>query len=117
MDDDADGVIGAEDLQRALEQVRFELRLSTPAFLLHVRLLPHPPFNPPLRTYPPTHLYRSSKPHPTSPHVPQTPPPPHQVGAAVDSSELTQLLSASDLDGMGRIDYEEFLAAMMDSDR
>ncbi len=40
-----------------------------------------------------------------------------QVHAAIDPREMQQLLSASDLDGRGRIDYEQFLAAMLDSDR
>lgn len=40
-----------------------------------------------------------------------------QVGAATDPAEMTQLMSASDLDGRGQIDYEEFIAAMMDSSR
>ncbi|KAI8464717.1 MAG: kinase-like domain-containing protein [Monoraphidium minutum] len=40
-----------------------------------------------------------------------------QVGAAVDPGEMAELMAASDLDGSGRIDYEVFMAAMMDSHR
>lgn len=40
-----------------------------------------------------------------------------QVGAAIEPSELAQLLAASDLEGRGAIDYEAFLAAMIDTDR
>ena len=40
-----------------------------------------------------------------------------QVGAAIDESEMQELFHASDIDGTGQIDYEEFIAAMLDSNR
>ena len=40
-----------------------------------------------------------------------------QVGAAIDESEMQELFTASDIDGTGQIDYEEFIAAMLDSNR
>ncbi len=40
-----------------------------------------------------------------------------QVGAAIDEHEMRELFHASDIDGTGQIDYEEFIAAMLDSNR
>lgn len=40
-----------------------------------------------------------------------------KVGAAIDESEMQELFCASDIDGTGQIDYEEFIAAMLDSNR
>eukprot|EP00798_Chlamydomonas_sp_ICE-L_P021962 gene21962-29013_t len=40
-----------------------------------------------------------------------------KVGAAIEESEMQALFHASDIDGSGQIDYEEFIAAMLDSDR
>eukprot|EP00878_Enallax_costatus_P003721 GHUV01003937.1.p1 GENE.GHUV01003937.1~~GHUV01003937.1.p1 ORF type:complete len:229 (+),score=98.19 GHUV01003937.1:2696-3382(+) len=40
-----------------------------------------------------------------------------QVGAAIDEDEMTELFRASDMSGQGMIDYEEFIAAMLDSHR
>jgi calcium-dependent protein kinase len=40
-----------------------------------------------------------------------------KVGAAIDESEMQDLFHASDIDGSGQIDYEEFIAAMLDSNR
>lgn len=40
-----------------------------------------------------------------------------QVGAAIDESEMQDLFHASDIDGTGQIDYEQFIAAMLDSNR
>lgn len=40
-----------------------------------------------------------------------------KVGAAIDESEMQELFHASDIDGSGQIDYEEFIAAMLDSNR
>lgn len=40
-----------------------------------------------------------------------------KVGAAIDESEMQELFRASDIDGTGQIDYEEFIAAMLDSNR
>jgi len=40
-----------------------------------------------------------------------------KVGAAIDESEMQELFHASDIDGTGQIDYEEFIAAMLDSNR
>lgn len=40
-----------------------------------------------------------------------------QVGAAIDEHEMQELFQASDMDGRGQIDYEEFIAAMLDSNR
>ncbi len=39
------------------------------------------------------------------------------MGAAINESEMQELFMASDLDGSGKIDYEEFIAAMLDSNR
>lgn len=35
-----------------------------------------------------------------------------KVGAAIDENEMAELFLASDIDGSGQIDYEEFIAAM-----
>jgi len=40
-----------------------------------------------------------------------------KVGAAIEESEMQELFHASDVDGTGQIDYEEFIAAMLDSNR
>ncbi|MEW5313687.1 MAG: hypothetical protein WDW38_005232 [Sanguina aurantia] len=40
-----------------------------------------------------------------------------KVGAAIEEAEMAELFSASDIDGTGLIDYEEFIAAMLDSSR
>ena len=40
-----------------------------------------------------------------------------KVGAAIDEVEMQELFLASDIDGTGQIDYEEFIAAMLDSNR
>ncbi|KAJ9522392.1 hypothetical protein QJQ45_008319 [Haematococcus lacustris] len=40
-----------------------------------------------------------------------------KVGAAIAESEMQELFHASDIDGTGQIDYEEFIAAMLDSNR
>ena len=40
-----------------------------------------------------------------------------QVGAAIAEGEMQELFHASDIDGTGQIDYEEFIAAMLDSNR
>mmetsp|Transcript_11680 Transcript_11680/g.20735 ORF Transcript_11680/g.20735 Transcript_11680/m.20735 type:complete len:520 (+) Transcript_11680:218-1777(+) len=40
-----------------------------------------------------------------------------KVGAAIDEAEMQELFHASDIDGTGQIDYEEFIAAMLDSNR
>jgi len=40
-----------------------------------------------------------------------------KVGAAIDSLEMTEMFRVSDMDGTGQIDYEEFIAAMLDSNR
>ncbi len=40
-----------------------------------------------------------------------------KVGAAIDEVEMQELFHASDIDGTGQIDYEEFIAAMLDSNR
>ncbi|KAF5836831.1 kinase-like domain-containing protein [Dunaliella salina] len=40
-----------------------------------------------------------------------------KVGAAIDESEMQDLFHASDIDGTGQIDYEQFIAAMLDSNR
>jgi hypothetical protein len=40
-----------------------------------------------------------------------------QVGAAIAETEMQELFHASDIDGTGQIDYEEFIAAMLDSNR
>lgn len=40
-----------------------------------------------------------------------------QVGAAIDEEEMTELFHLSDMSGQGMIDYEEFIAAMLDSHR
>lgn len=40
-----------------------------------------------------------------------------KVGAAIEESEMQELFHASDIDGTGQIDYEEFIAAMLDSNR
>ncbi len=40
-----------------------------------------------------------------------------QVGAAIDESEMQDLFHASDIEGTGQIDYEQFIAAMLDSNR
>eukprot|EP00879_Flechtneria_rotunda_P013370 GHRR01013960.1.p3 GENE.GHRR01013960.1~~GHRR01013960.1.p3 ORF type:complete len:146 (+),score=54.78 GHRR01013960.1:753-1190(+) len=40
-----------------------------------------------------------------------------QVGAAIDEDEMAELFNASDMSGQGLIDYEEFIAAMLDSKR
>lgn len=40
-----------------------------------------------------------------------------QVGAAIDECEMQDLFQASDIDGTGQIDYEQFIAAMLDSNR
>lgn len=40
-----------------------------------------------------------------------------KVGAAIDEAEMQGLFHASDIDGSGQIDYEEFIAAMLDSNR
>lgn len=42
---------------------------------------------------------------------------PWQVGAAIAETEMQELFHASDIDGTGQIDYEEFIAAMLDSNR
>lgn len=39
------------------------------------------------------------------------------MGAAIDEDEMTELFRASDMSGQGMIDYEEFIAAMLDSHR
>jgi Ca2+-binding EF-hand superfamily protein len=51
--------------------------------------------------------------------APHQPPPscPTQVGAAVDDDELRDLFHASVTDDSGTIDYEQFIAAMLDSNR
>lgn len=40
-----------------------------------------------------------------------------QVGAVMDVAQMAELFSVSDLDGSGLLDYEEFIAAMLDSNR
>lgn len=40
-----------------------------------------------------------------------------QVGAAIDEDEMNELFQVSDMSGRGVIDYEEFIAAMLDSNR
>jgi calcium-dependent protein kinase len=40
-----------------------------------------------------------------------------QVGAAIDEEEMSELFQVSDMSGQGVIDYEEFIAAMLDSNR
>eukprot|EP00798_Chlamydomonas_sp_ICE-L_P018948 gene18948-25518_t len=40
-----------------------------------------------------------------------------KVGAAIDELEMQDLFHASVIDGHGKIDYEEFIAAMLDSSR
>lgn len=40
-----------------------------------------------------------------------------QVGAAIDEDEMAELFQVSDMSGQGVIDYEEFIAAMLDSAR
>ncbi len=39
------------------------------------------------------------------------------MGAAIDETEMQDLFHASDVDGTGQIDYEQFIAAMLDSNR
>eukprot|EP00775_Hariotina_reticulata_P011602 gene11602-11746_t len=40
-----------------------------------------------------------------------------QVDAAIDEEEMRELFQVSDLSGKGTIDYEEFIAAMLDSNK
>jgi calcium-dependent protein kinase len=40
-----------------------------------------------------------------------------QVGVSIDEAELTELFMVADISGQGMIDYEEFIAAMLDSQR
>jgi Ca2+-binding EF-hand superfamily protein len=40
-----------------------------------------------------------------------------RVGAAIDATDMDELIRASDIDGRGQIDYEEFIAAMLDSNK
>lgn len=40
-----------------------------------------------------------------------------QVGVHIDEEELTELFIVADITGQGVIDYEEFIASMLDSQR
>jgi len=40
-----------------------------------------------------------------------------QVDAAIDEEEMREMFRVSDLSGRGTIDYEEFIAAMLDSNK
>eukprot|EP00882_Tetradesmus_deserticola_P026176 GHRQ01028831.1.p1 GENE.GHRQ01028831.1~~GHRQ01028831.1.p1 ORF type:complete len:157 (-),score=50.10 GHRQ01028831.1:349-780(-) len=40
-----------------------------------------------------------------------------RVGAAIDEEEMSELFRVSDMSGKGVIDYEEFIAAMLDANR
>jgi calcium-dependent protein kinase len=40
-----------------------------------------------------------------------------QVSATIDEEEMSELFQVSDMSGQGVIDYEEFIAAMLDSNR
>lgn len=40
-----------------------------------------------------------------------------RVGAATESMDMEALIRASDIDGKGQIDYEMFIAAMLDSNK
>lgn len=40
-----------------------------------------------------------------------------QVGVSIEEAELTELFTVADISGQGVIDYEEFIAAMLDSQR
>lgn len=40
-----------------------------------------------------------------------------QVGVSMDVEELTELFLVADITGQGMIDYEEFIASMLDSQR
>lgn len=40
-----------------------------------------------------------------------------QIGASIDEAELSELFMVADITGQGVIDYEEFIAAMLDSRR
>jgi calcium-dependent protein kinase len=40
-----------------------------------------------------------------------------KVGAAIDEKEMKDLFSASDVDGTGKINYDQFIAAMLDTNR